>query len=97
MSTRPVLLVAGACAIACAIPLALPVLGGVSLAVAGATLLKPSFGLIACGVLALFAFCLLWVSRRPKVKVQPSTEGATCRADGACGCRPPPPPSQTSG
>jgi mercuric ion transport protein len=84
-------LIALACAGACAIPLALPLLAGAGLLTAGATLAKPSLEAIACGALALVAVGLLVLSRfRPAGRCNRG-EGASCGVDGTCGCRQGPP------
>jgi MYXO-CTERM domain-containing protein len=80
MKKKHGVLIALACAGACAIPLAAPLLAGASLAVVGGALLKPSGEVIACGALAFLAVALLFGRRR---KDPPS-----CSADGSCGCRP---------
>ena len=88
MSKKPVALVALACAGACTIPLALPLLAGAGLATAGAAWLKPNLELIACGVLAVVAIALLLRTQRKPASQALAGEGANCPTDGSCGCRP---------
>ncbi|MBP7814943.1 MAG: hypothetical protein KA085_02375 [Phenylobacterium sp.] len=81
------ILVGVACAGACAIPLAMPLLAGASLATAAASLSKLGWEAIACGALALVAVAVLFIgARRPRPAAR--TDGESCRIDGSCGCRP---------
>jgi hypothetical protein len=88
MSKKPVALVALACAGACTIPLALPLLAGAGLATAGGGWLNPNLELIACGVLAALATALLLRPQRKPASQAVANEGASCPADASCGCRP---------
>lgn len=88
MSKKPIALVALACAGACAIPLALPLLAGAGLAAAGASWLKPNLELIACGALAVLAIAVLLRAQGKPARQADVGDGASCPADGSCGCRP---------
>jgi hypothetical protein len=72
-----VLGIGAAACIACCAPLILAFLGGLGLA---ATFWFGAAGLVVAA-LAVGGF-LMFRHRR-----QPATEGATCSADGSCGCR----------
>lgn len=87
MTKRPLTVIALACAGACAIPLALPLLAGAGLLTAGAALAKPSFEAIVCGGLALLAIGLLLLPRLRPAKRSATGEGSSCSVDGSCGCR----------
>lgn len=87
MVKRPLTWIAVACAGACAIPLALPLLAGAGLVAAGA-FAKPSLEALACGALAVMAVALLMLPRLFGAKWRDScADGASCSVDGSCGCR----------
>lgn len=81
--------VVGACAACCAIPLAIPVMAGLS--VTGLAVLEPAYFNIGIGlVVAMLVGMGMWLARRRKrAACSVDAEGAACRTDGSakvCRC-----------
>jgi hypothetical protein len=82
--------VVGACAACCAIPLAIPLMAGLSvtgLAVLEAAYFNTGIGLVVA--VAVVAGIGAWLVRRRKRACLADAEGAACRTEGAakgCGC-----------
>ncbi|MDP3378279.1 MAG: hypothetical protein Q8R97_07210 [Brevundimonas sp.] len=71
---------AGACAACCAMPIVMLLIGGATLATAGAAL-SQSWDAVACGALMLIVLGAVLVLMRPKLPAP------SCSVDGACGCK----------
>jgi hypothetical protein len=75
-----VLGLAGACAACCAVPILALVIGGATLAAAGAAL-SQNWDAIVCGGLMLIIVGAALVWMRPKRRA------SSCSVDGSCGCK----------